>query len=97
MKMKSRKDSRLALTPRRILIIAIIWSLLSTAATLAYLRMSRAPDVQPVERPNEFPQAPVSETPPPHFTENIIVPGFTETGEQIMEQDAEQGWSPEGV
>lgn len=34
---------------------------------------------------------------PTHFTENVIVPGFTETGADIEEQDDRLGRSPEGV
>lgn len=34
---------------------------------------------------------------PHHFTENLLVPGFTETGQQVEEEDDTQGRSPEGV
>jgi hypothetical protein len=34
---------------------------------------------------------------PHHFSEDLIVPGFTHTGDEIAEQDAEQGRSSEGV
>lgn len=34
---------------------------------------------------------------PHHFTEDLIVPGFTETGADVERQDDEDGRSPEGV
>lgn len=34
---------------------------------------------------------------PHHFSETLVVPGFTETGEEIAEQDAVFGQAPEGV
>ena len=34
---------------------------------------------------------------PNHFTEELLVPGLTYTGEEIAEQDREIGRSPEGV
>ena len=34
---------------------------------------------------------------PHHFTETLLVPGYTFTGEQILEQDDADGRSPEGV
>jgi hypothetical protein len=36
-------------------------------------------------------------TVPHHFTEELIIPGFTETGADVEEQDAHNGRSPEGV
>ncbi len=34
---------------------------------------------------------------PHHFTEDIVIPGFTETGQDIELQDDADGRSPEGV
>ena len=34
---------------------------------------------------------------PHHFSENLLVPGFTETGAQVLEDDDRLGRSPEGV
>jgi hypothetical protein len=34
---------------------------------------------------------------PQHFSEDLVVPGFTETGAEIVKQDREEGRSPEGV
>jgi hypothetical protein len=34
---------------------------------------------------------------PHHFSEDLVVPGFTETGTEIAEQDRTEGRSPEGV
>jgi len=34
---------------------------------------------------------------PTHFSEDVIVPGFTETGTQVLEDDNALGRSPEGV
>lgn len=108
-----RKDDRLAkLTPRKIVLGAAIWSFLASCATLAVVRFLKSRrtgtsreevvrrmaegTVSPIEHPNVLTGTPTTDA-PPHFTEDIIVPGFTETGEQIMEQDAEHGRSPEGV
>jgi hypothetical protein len=52
--------------------------------------------VSPVQQPDEVTPTPTAAA-PPHFTENIIVPGLTETGEQIMRDDAQHGRSPEGA
>ena len=34
---------------------------------------------------------------PQHFTEDIVIPGFTETGQDVELQDDTSGRSPEGV
>lgn len=34
---------------------------------------------------------------PHHFTEDVVIPGFTETGQDIELQDDVDGRSPEGV
>jgi hypothetical protein len=34
---------------------------------------------------------------PEHFSETLLVPGMTFTGEDVAEQDATEGRSPEGV
>jgi hypothetical protein len=34
---------------------------------------------------------------PNHFTENLLVPGFTHTGPEIEQHDDSEGRSPEGV
>jgi hypothetical protein len=34
---------------------------------------------------------------PQHFSEDLLVPGFTESGVEIAEQDRAEGRSPEGV
>lgn len=36
-------------------------------------------------------------TVPHHFTEDVVLPGFTETGQDIELQDDADGRSPEGV
>lgn len=36
-------------------------------------------------------------TVPHHFTEDVVIPGFTETGQDIELQDDTDGRSPEGV
>lgn len=36
-------------------------------------------------------------TVPAHFTEDVVIPGFTETGQEIELQDDIDGRSPEGV
>jgi hypothetical protein len=34
---------------------------------------------------------------PDHFTEDVILPGFTETGQDVERDDETEGRSPEGV
>lgn len=34
---------------------------------------------------------------PHHFTEDLIIPGFTETGQDVLRDDETAGRSPEGV
>jgi hypothetical protein len=34
---------------------------------------------------------------PEHFSETLLVPGITFTGEEVAEQDSTEGRSPEGV
>jgi hypothetical protein len=49
------------------------------------------PPIQPaigIEMPATIPQ---------HFTEDVVIPGFTETGQDIELQDDIDGRSPEGV
>ncbi len=41
-----------------------------------------------IEMPAELPR---------HFTEDLIIPGYTETGQQVSEQDDREGRSPEGA
>lgn len=36
-------------------------------------------------------------TVPQHFTEDVVIPGFTETGQDVELQDDIDGRSPEGV
>jgi hypothetical protein len=103
MQMKRKKDPVAALTPGQIILRAAIVSFLISLGTLAVLRLlrSRTPSgsiniAEPVKEPNTITPTPTTAA-PAHFTEDIIVPGVTETGEQIMRQDAEHGGSPEGV
>ncbi|MDQ2743636.1 MAG: hypothetical protein M3Z66_15275 [Chloroflexota bacterium] len=51
----------------------------------------RTPPIQPAvsaEMPAHLPH---------HFTEDVILPGFTETGQDVERQDDTEGRSPEGV
>jgi hypothetical protein len=47
--------------------------------------------VQPVADPAQ------SSDVPSHFSEDLIIPGLTHTGQEILEQDLQQGRSPDGV
>jgi hypothetical protein len=83
---------------------------LSTAvAVIVFIYVRRTAEVVPIGRPDHgrrdaFSNRSASESRPPkpagvprHFSEDLIVPGVTQTGDQIARDDATQGWSPEGV
>ena len=89
------------LKPYQIVGLAI---LLSTAAalTVAFLLGRRSPQELPDSTIEQMaPQPAVGTAAPPdvphHFSEDLVVPGFTETGAEISHDDETEGGSPEGV
>lgn len=72
--------------------LAFVASAVAAVATLVVLRRTI------LRRPDAAAEAlTATDGVPHHFSENLIIPGFTATGEQIADQDAEEGRSPEGV
>lgn len=51
----------------------------------------------PVRDPGHVTEATMEQPVPDHFSETIIIPGLTETGSEIAQQDATDGHAPEGV
>lgn len=84
------------------MVFSLLISLMVMAATWLLTRAGSAPQTEgsSTETPSVVQpelETPISTEPPSHFTEEIIVPGFTQTGAQIAEEDATRGSSPEGV
>jgi hypothetical protein len=75
--------------------LAFAASAVAAIATLVILRRTILRRPEPAA-PSLW-EHPVDGPPPKHFSENLIIPGFTETGEQISRHDAEEGHSSEGV
>jgi hypothetical protein len=71
--------------------LAFLASAAAAIATLVVLRRTI------LRRPATAPGAAAPSGVPNHFSEDLTIPGFTATGEQIAEQDANEGHSPEGV
>lgn len=69
--------------------LAFVASAVAAVVTLVVLR--RTILRPPPEAENTPPGAAV------HFSEDLTIPGFTSTGEQIADRDANEGRSPEGV
>jgi hypothetical protein len=88
------RDTIKHLSPVQLAVAAITFSLLCSLGAYMVTRRLRLhasiPDQPAIDRP-------VSETAPPHFTEDMVIPGFTETGEQIEQDDDTTGRSPGGV
>jgi hypothetical protein len=75
------------------------------AAGVFFLFRGRGRGAQPADengRVGEIPIQPAVNTAAPvhaphHFSEDLLIPGLTETGAEIASQDREEGRSPEGV
>jgi len=67
----------------------------STVAAVTTLIVLRRTILRPP--PSGAASSPTSPDVPGHFSENLTIPGFTATGEQVADQDAREGRSPEGV
>ena len=99
--MDREKTDRLGeLNGYQIAALAILASTLAALGVLYALRRIGILGAPPV--PPEFATQPAvphgqEERTPDHFTEELLVPGITHTGEEIAEQDRENGRSPEGV
>ncbi|HZU13725.1 MAG TPA: hypothetical protein VFB58_12870 [Chloroflexota bacterium] len=88
---------------------AIGFSLLAALSTMGVLhlrqRLGRARTAAPSPLPGAGTPSPVepmgdavmAAEVPHHFSEGLVVPGFTETGADIERQDDRYGRSPEGV
>jgi hypothetical protein len=85
-------------------IAAIIASSLTALTVIFLLRWRRQTqaDKRDELQAEQVPTQPAVNTSAParmpdHFTENLLVPGFTHTGPEIARQDDLEGRSPEGV
>ncbi len=91
------RDQLTRLKPAWMAVVAILLSLLCVTAVYIATRIlgdSPTPNPEPDQPATD---TPITETPPPHFTEEMIIPGITETGMQILEDDDTEGRSPGGV
>lgn len=84
------------LKPYQIAGLAILTSTAASVGVLVALRRYVFPKVSP---PPDSPEADLnaSKGVSPHFSEELTVPGFTHTGEEILEEDNRHGRSAEGV
>ncbi|HEX6506984.1 MAG TPA: hypothetical protein VF221_05060 [Chloroflexota bacterium] len=101
--MNQEKVARLShLSAVQIAALAIVGSTVAALSVLFGLRgmgIVRSPGDMPVH--DDAPQPMVDTTvlapKPRHFTEDIVIPGKTFTGADVLEQDDRLGRSPEGV
>jgi hypothetical protein len=99
--MESEKTDKLGeLNGYQIAGLAILASTLAALGMVFLLRRSGvlgAPPLSPeMATQPAVPHASDNGT-PNHFTEELLVPGITYTGEEVAQQDREAGRSPEGV
>lgn len=96
------------LNPLQLLAIGIGASVLAALAVLFAMGMRRRSMAQSSDPQNpllyreEVPIQPAVDTVmqadvPQHFTEDVVIPGFTETGMDVEHQDETGGGSPQGV
>jgi hypothetical protein len=80
--------------------LALVASTLAALGVVFLLRRSGilgSPALPPnFDKQPAVPHSPETGT-PHHFSEELLVPGITYTGEEVAQQDAEVGRSPEGV
>ena len=98
---KEKVDRISGLGALQIAALAIGGSTIVALATLAALKRLGLVRGAPASEPDILPQPAVptrSQTEVPHhFTEDVVVPGHTYTGADILAQDERAGRSPEGV
>lgn len=99
--MESEKTDKLGeLNGYQIAGLAILASTLAALGMVFLLRRSGLLGARPLP-PEMATQPAVPHTQdngtPNHFTEELLVPGITYTGEEVAEQDRVAGRSPEGV
>jgi hypothetical protein len=100
------------LSPLQLGLIALGVSLGSALGVMLVTRMAGGMRGEPADHPESgpsdtagaerIPPQPEIDTAmpdvvPSHFSENLVIPGFTETGAQVEQDDDTQGRSPEGV
>lgn len=105
--MSGRKVDRLGeLNPLQIAGLAVLSSAIVAGTVTALVRRFFHHGAHPDETADDGLLVPTSQPAtaeplpadvPQHFTEALIVPGITESGAEISEQDANDGRSPEGV
>lgn len=87
--LKGYQIAGLALVASTVAALAVVW-------TLRRLGILGPRQAGGDERQPAVPHGSHGET-PRHFSEELLVPGMTFTGEQVAAQDHEIGRSPEGV
>src|ERR1700682_6481778 len=98
--METQQSSKLArLNAYQIAGLALLTSTVAAVSVLIAIRFALHDDAS-VENPRE-PQ-PAADTraqgrAPSDFSEDSVLPGFTETGADVLRHDGERGRSPEGV
>lgn len=99
--MDSEKVDRLsALSALQIAALAIAGSTIAAVTTLIGLRrlgMVRRRTSENFESAQPAAQVRMPPTVPSHFSEEVVIPGVTYTGADILRQDELEGRSPEGV
>ena len=89
-----KRDSLRGLGPIQVAGVGILVSATSSLAVYLITRKFGAGNPVPEQPATD---RPITETAPLHFTEEIVVPGITETGEQIEQHDDTLGRSRGGV
>jgi hypothetical protein len=99
--MDSEKVDRLsALSALQIAALAIAGSTIAAVTTLIGLRrlgMVRRRTSENFENAQPSVQVRMPPTVPNHFSEEVVIPGVTYTGADVLRQDELEGRSPEGV
>lgn len=93
------EESLANLKPYQIVGLAVILSAAAALAVAFLLRRGRSRDESPAARVPPQPAVSTNSEPgvPQHFTEDLVVPGFTETGAEVSQEDETDGRSPEGA
>jgi len=100
-------DTRVKLNAYQLAALGLLSGTIVSIATYLVMRLLLSPigEHQPAESGESGSEPPIQpgidpEMPahvPHHFTEDLVIPGFTETGQDVERDDDTKGRSPEGV